>query len=118
MIPTEEPRDADLEARKHERRAEFLSALHEALLHGRGRTLSLDEPRSARILVREMGSRVREYLAQRGFHVEGAPTPSEVIDKAVVFFAAHELMNLDPIQSQHRGPMLVGREPCPQETPP
>ena len=71
------------------REAKFQTALYEAMLYGLARTLSLYDPASVRVLVREMGRRIREYLEELGYDLGSPHTPEEAIDQAAAFFVDH-----------------------------
>ncbi len=77
-------------------RIEFQGALYEAMVYGLGRTLSLYDPRSVDILVREMGRRIREYLeGELGYHIGTAQTYPEFVKKVTAFFVGHGFVNLE-----------------------
>src|SRR5262245_48872181 len=61
------------------KQTEFQTALYEAMLYGLARTLSLYDPASVRLLVREMGRRIREYLEEVGYCLGSARTLHEAI---------------------------------------
>lgn len=79
------------------RRDRFQAVLYEAMLYGLGRTLSLYDPSSVRILVREMGRRIREYLEESGYHVPVGDTHEEVVENIVAFFVSHGFVELEPL---------------------
>ncbi len=90
--------ERELERRPGEnasREAEFRSSLYEAVLYGLARTLSLYDPASVRVLVREMGRRIREYLEELGYHVDSGNTVDEVIERTVTFFQANGFVDLE-----------------------
>lgn len=78
--------------------ADFRQALYEAYVYGLGRTLSLYDPASVRILVREMGRRIREYLEEVGYDLGGAETLNEVLENTINFFVAHGFVDLEVIK--------------------
>jgi signal transduction histidine kinase len=77
------------------REAEFQAALYEAILYGLARTLSLYDPASVRLLVREMGRRIREYLEDVGYHLGSASTPDETVVRVASFFVEHGFVDLE-----------------------
>lgn len=85
-------------ARAESRHAEFRRSLYEAYVYGLGRTLSLYDPASVRVLVREMGRRIREYLEEVGYDLGGARTLDEVLEKTIHFFVAHGFVDLELIK--------------------
>lgn len=86
----------------------FRTALYEAMLYGLGRTLTLYDPPSVRVLVREMGRRIREYLEEVGYYLRGGTNPIEVIDAITSFFVAHGFVELEIVQEGDTT-MLHGR---------
>ena len=98
-------RNAELESKlaaserreRQDSRNRFQEALYEAMLYGLGRTLSLYDPSSVRLLVREIGRRIREYLEESGYHLAGGNTPDEVMDNIVSFFVSHGFVELEPL---------------------
>ncbi|MDC0666570.1 sensor histidine kinase [Nannocystis radixulma] len=78
--------------------ADFRSSLYEAYVYGLGRTLSLYDPGSVRVLVREMGRRIREYLEEVGYDLGGAGTLDEVLEKTIGFFVAHGFVDLEVVK--------------------
>ena len=86
------------EARERlESRNRFQAVLYEAMLYGLGRTLSLYDPPSVRLLVREIGRRIREYLEESGYHLAGGSTSDEVMENIVSFFVSHGFVELEPL---------------------
>jgi signal transduction histidine kinase len=75
--------------------AEFRDVLYEAVIYGLARTLSLYDPQSVRLLVREMGRRIREYLEELGYHVGGGETLNEVVEQTVAFFVSNGFVDLE-----------------------
>lgn len=99
----------EAEAAGERKQAEFRRALYEAYVYGLGRTLSLYDPASVRLLVRELGRRIREYLEEVGYDLGGADTPDEVLRRTIHFFVSHGFVDLevvhwegDVIQAQWR----------------
>ncbi|WAS96842.1 sensor histidine kinase [Nannocystis punicea] len=78
--------------------AEFRRSLYEAYVYGLGRTLSLYDPASVRVLVREMGRRIREYLEEVGYDLGGAGTLDEVLEKTIGFFVDHGFVDLEVVR--------------------
>ena len=78
--------------------ARFRLSLYEAVLYGLGRTLSLYDPPSVRLLVREMGRRIREYLEEVGYHVGSGRTLKEVFEKTISFFVANGFVDLEVLR--------------------
>lgn len=77
----------------------FRTSLYEAMLYGLGRTMSLYDPLSMQILVREMGRHIREYLEELGYHLGSATTPDAAVEKAVAFFASHGFVKLEMVEN-------------------
>lgn len=80
------------------RAAEFRRSLYEAYVYGLGRTLSLYDPASVRVLVREMGRRIREYLEEVGYDLGGPRTLNEVLEKTIGFFVEHGFVDLEVVK--------------------
>jgi signal transduction histidine kinase len=80
------------------RASEFRRSLYEAYVYGLGRTLSLYDPASVRVLVREMGRRIREYLEEVGYDFGGPRTLDEVLEKTIAFFVAHGFVDLEVVK--------------------
>ncbi|MCY0987859.1 ATP-binding protein [Nannocystis sp. ILAH1] len=80
------------------REAEFRRSLYEAYVYGLGRTLSLYDPASVRVLVREMGRRIREYLEEVGYDFGGPRTLHEVLEKTIGFFVEHGFVDLEVVR--------------------
>ncbi|WP_434417668.1 sensor histidine kinase [Nannocystis pusilla] len=80
------------------RAAEFRRSLYEAYVYGLGRTLSLYDPASVRVLVREMGRRIREYLEEVGYDFGGPRTLHEVLEKTIGFFVEHGFVDLEVVR--------------------
>ncbi|MFY0540823.1 ATP-binding protein [Nannocystis pusilla] len=80
------------------RAAEFRRSLYEAYVYGLGRTLSLYDPASVRVLVREMGRRIREYLEEVGYDFGGPRTLHEVLEKTIGFFVEHGFVDLEVVK--------------------
>jgi signal transduction histidine kinase len=76
----------------------FRTTLYEALLYGLGRTLTRYDPASVRVLVREMGRRIREYLEESGYYLKGGTTPMEVVASISAFFEAHGFVHLEVLR--------------------
>jgi nitrogen-specific signal transduction histidine kinase len=90
---------ADLgEAWSDARKVEFRGALYEAYVYGLGRTLSLYDPSSVRILVREIGRRIREYLEEAGYDLGSPRTIHEALEKSVKFFVDHGFSDLEVVK--------------------
>src|SRR5689334_6068132 len=77
--------------------ARFRASLYEAVLYGLGRTLSLYDPSSVRVLRREMGRRIREYLEEVGYHIDSAPTPLEIVENTTAFFVANGFVDFEAL---------------------
>jgi signal transduction histidine kinase len=65
------------------------------MLYGLAQTLSLYDAASVRVLVREMGRRIREYLEELGYDLGSAHTPDEALGKAISFFVDHDFVDLE-----------------------
>ena len=75
---------------------EFQAALYEAMLYGLGRTLSLYDPQSVNVLIREMGRRIREYLEDElGYHIGMGRTYDEFVKTVTAFFVGHGFVDLE-----------------------
>lgn len=92
-----ERRLASAETRGEDERTRFRATLYEAVLYGLGRTLSLYDPSSVRVLVREMGRRIREYFEEVGYHVSSGSTPREVFENTTAFFVANGFVDFEVI---------------------
>jgi len=77
---------------------DFRRSLYEAYVYGLGRTLSLYDPASVRVLVREMGRRIREYLEEVGYDLGGPQTLDEVLEKTIGFFVDHGFVDLEVVK--------------------
>jgi hypothetical protein len=88
---------AGVEAGESDHGRHFHDVLYEAMLYGLGRTLALYDPASVRVLVREMGRRIREYFEESGYHLAGGNTATEMIENIVGFFVSHGFVDIEPL---------------------
>lgn len=66
------------------------------MLYGLGRTLTLYDPRSVDILVREMGRRIREYLEDElGYHIGTGQDHDDLVRTVTAFFVGHGFVDLE-----------------------
>lgn len=66
------------------------------MVYGLGRTLSLYDPQSVDILVREMGRRIREYLeVELGYHINSAQNYDDFVRTVTAFFIGHGFVDLE-----------------------
>jgi len=80
------------------RQFNFQTALYDSLLYGLGRTLSLYGAPSVRVLIREMGRRIREYLEELGYHLGSSSSMPVAMEEIVRFFTAHGFAKLETLE--------------------
>ena len=84
------------------REEEFRAALCNggAAVRGLAQTLDLYDAASVRVLVREMGRRIREYLEELGYELGSPSTPEEALDMTIGFFVDHGFVDLEIVDRE------------------